>query len=219
MKAKNEIVKIIKKMDGKYSAYEIFSDWVEMCAIVIQNCCMVIHNQLWQKREDRYIQIANKYTEEEQNNLVYMYNLLLTALGEEMGDILGEIYMESGCGSKAAGQFFTPFSVSEAMAMLSVPNDVSEDKPYHMNEPSTGAGGMIIAVAKVLKNRGLNYQKCMEVVAQDLDWKAVHMTYLQLSLLGISATVVQGDTLIEPYANGYPQERVFYTPKKMGLLI
>ena len=112
MKAKNEIVKIIKKMDGKYSAYEIFSDWVEMCAIVIQNCCMVIHNQLWQKREDRYIQIANKYTEEERNNLVYMYNLLLTALGEEMGDILGEIYMESGCGSKAAGQFFTPFSVS-----------------------------------------------------------------------------------------------------------
>lgn len=219
MKAKNEIVKIIKKMDGKYSAYEIFSDWVEMCAIVIQNCCMVIHNQLWQRREDRYIQIANKYTEEEQNNFVHMYDLLLMALGEEMGDILGEIYMESRCGSKAAGQFFTPFSVSMAMAMLSVPKDISEDNPYRMHEPSTGGGGMIIAVAKVLRDRGLNYQKCMEVVAQDLDWKAVHMTYLQLSLLGISATVVQGDTLIEPYANGYPQERVFYTPKKMGLLI
>ena len=219
MKAKEEIVKIIGRMSGKYSAYEIFSDWVEMCAIVIQNSCMLFHNQLWQKREERYIRIANKYSEEEQNNLVYMYNLLLTALGEEMGDILGEIYMESGSGSKAAGQFFTPFSVSMAMAMLSIPNDISEDKPYRMHEPSTGGGGMIIAVAKVLRDRGLNYQRCMDVVAQDLDWKAVYMTYVQLSLLGISATVVQGNTLTEPYAKGYPEERVFYTPKRMGLLI
>lgn len=219
MKAKDEVVKTISRMSGKYSAYEIFSDWVEMCAIVIQNSCMLFHNQLWQKREDRYIQIANKYNEEEQNNFVYMYNLLLTALGEEMGDILGEIYMESGSGSKAAGQFFTPFSVSMAMAMLSIPNDISEDKPYRMHEPSTGGGGMIIAVAKVLRDRGLNYQRCMDVVAQDLDWKAVYMTYVQLSLLGISATVVQGNTLTELYAKGYPEERVFYTPKRMGLLI
>ena len=219
MKAKDEIVKIIKKMDGRYSAYEIFSDWVEMCAIAIQNSCVLFPNQLWEKREEKYIRIAKKYTEEEQNNLVHMYDLLLTALGEEIGDILGEIYMESGSGSKAAGQFFTPFSVSEAMATLSIPNDISEDKPYRMHEPSAGGGGMIIAVAKVLRDRGLNYQKCMEVVAQDLDWKAVYMTYVQLSLLGISATVVQGNTLTEPYVNGYPKERVLYTPRKMGVLV
>ena len=64
-----------------------------------------------------------------------------------------------------------------------------------MHEPSTGGGGIIIAAAKVLKDRGLNYQKCLKVVAQDLDWKGVYMTYVQLSLLGIEATVIQGDSL------------------------
>ena len=31
------------------------------------------------------------------------------------------------------------------------------------------------------------------------------------------AIVVQGDTLSEPCIVGYPAERVFYTPAKMGL--
>ena len=78
---------------------------------------------------------------------------------------------------------------------------------------------MIIAAACAIRNRGLNYQKCMKVVAQDLDWKSVYMCYLQLSLLGIRAVVVQGNTLREPYERGYPENRVLYTPGERGLLI
>lgn len=78
---------------------------------------------------------------------------------------------------------------------------------------------MIIAAAKVLKAKGVDYQRKMDVVAQDLDWKGVYMCYLQLSLLGIPAVCVQGDTLAEPYIPGYPRERVMYTPAKMGVLI
>ena len=77
---------------------------------------------------------------------------------------------------------------------------------------------MIIAAAAVMKDRGISYQDVLEVVAQDLDWKAVYMCYVQLSLLGINATVVQGSTLKEPYVQGYPEERIFRTPKKVGIL-
>ena len=59
----------------------------------------------------------------------------------------------------------------------------------------------------------------MEVVAQDLDWNGVFMSYVQFSLLGIDAIVVQGDTLIEPYVNGYPESRVLRTPRNRGVLI
>ena len=45
--------------------------------------------------------------------------------------------------------------------------------------------------AKTMKRMGLNYQSKMKVVAQDLDWLSVYMTYIQLSLLGINAIVVQ----------------------------
>ena len=79
---------------------------------------------------------------------------------------------------------------------------------------------MIIAAAKALSDSGINYQKHLEVVAQDLDWKGVYMTYLQLSLLGIKATVVQGDTLIEPFDPRKTDPRcILRTPAKMGALM
>lgn len=78
---------------------------------------------------------------------------------------------------------------------------------------------MIIAAAKVLKDAGINPQKHLKIVAQDLDWKCVYMCYLQLSLLGLKATVVQGNTLSDPYRKDYPAERTMKTPGWMGVLI
>ena len=75
---------------------------------------------------------------------------------------------------------------------------------------------MIIAAARVLKERGLNYQRCMKVTAQDLDWNSVYMTYVQLSLLGIDAEVIQGNTL----SDSMPEpKQIFLTPNRMGMLI
>lgn len=91
---------------------------------------------------------------------------------------------------------------------------------YYINEPSCGGGGMIIAAAAILKERGVNYQQVMEVVAQDLDWKGVYMCHLQLSLLGVRAICVQGDTLSNPYIQGKTEKRhILYTPAKMGVLL
>lgn len=88
-----------------------------------------------------------------------------------------------------------------------------------INEPSCG-GGMIIATACVLRNEGINYQRKIDVVAQDLDWKGVYMCYLQLSLLGIKAICVQGDTLSNPYIKGKTElSRILITPAKMGVLL
>ena len=79
---------------------------------------------------------------------------------------------------------------------------------------------MIIAAAAVLYEKGIDYQNILEVVAQDLDWKGVYMCYVQLSLLGISAVCVQGNTLMEPYdPKKTSKSHVLITPRKAGLLI
>lgn len=78
---------------------------------------------------------------------------------------------------------------------------------------------MIIAFAKAMAEQGIDYGKCLKVVAQDLDWKDVYMTFVQVSLLGIDAVVVQGDSLAEPYKPGYPPERVLETPVRKGLIL
>lgn len=69
---KGEIVKEIEKMSGQYTAYQIFSDWVTMLAISIQNACWTAYrgteqydNDLWQDREKRYLNIASRYTKDQ----------------------------------------------------------------------------------------------------------------------------------------------------------
>lgn len=161
-----EIAKEIAKMSGRYSPFAIFDDWVKCMALSIQNSCCLFHDKIWQQREEDYIQTMNKYEPDERHKLVELAGMLTNAFEEDMCDMLGDIYMESAAGNKNLGQFFTPFHLSYACAACTLPEDISEDNPFHINEPSIGGGGMIIAAAKVLKERGLNYQRCMKVVGQ-----------------------------------------------------
>lgn len=219
MDYKKEIIKKINAISGKYSPYEVFTNWIQCCSLAISNSCTLIEDKVWKEREKQYLAVIGRYTQEEAQEFVEMLAYLPLAFENGMSDILGEIYMEAGMGSKNTGQFFTPYHVSRMCAELVLPKP-DEDGIYRINEPSCGGGGMIIAAADVLKSRGINYQQKMDVVAQDLDWKGVYMCYLQLSLLGIRAVVVQGDTLSEPYTGkGYPAERVLYTPRKKGMLL
>ena len=54
---------------------------------------------------------------------------------------------------------------------------------------------MLIACAKVMRDKGLNYQKQMHAMAIDTDIVAVHMAYIQFSLLHIPAVVIHGNAL------------------------
>lgn len=215
-----KIAQKIESMSGTYAGYDIFSDWVKALAISISNSTDMIHGKIWQAREDQYMDIARKHGRETMEGFSELSEMLIEALDQEIQDVLGAVFMAGNWGAKSTGQFFTPFHVSMLTAATSIPKEISEEKPMIIHEPSTGAGGMIIAVAKILLQRGVNPQRCMRVVAQDLDWKGVYMTYVQLSLLGIKATVVQGDTLTEPFdSRRYPKERVMYTPAQKGMLI
>ena len=219
MEYKKEIIKRINNLSGSRSPYEVFCDWIKCCALSIQNSCFLFwHDAVWKAREEQYMETI-KYYGENSGVFAEMTGLLCMALEAEMEDVLGEIYMEAGLGNKNTGQFFTPFHVSKMSARLLLP-DKNDNGKIRLNEPSCGAGGMVIAAALLLKERGVNYQRMLDVVAQDLDWKAVYMCYVQLSYLGIKAVVVQGDTLSEPYTPGKTRpECVFYTPKWMGVLL
>lgn len=222
MKDKNEqvenhkkiIADMIVEISGHRSPYQVFYDWCTCMAMAFQNSCdMFKDSEIYKHHEELYQNTIKQYSKEEQEKLYEMTGRLFLAFENEISDYLGEIYMEAGCGNKYVGQFFTPFHLSELTAKLGVDG---ADKDYHMNEPSCGGGAMILATAKVLSDYGINFQKRLKVVAQDLDWLGVYMTYIQCSILGIDAIVVQGDTLKEPYVKGYSPKRILKTPKHMG---
>lgn len=219
MDKKQEIINTINRISGRYSAYEVFTDWIRCSALATSNAYQLSHDKVWQDREQAYLDTTKKYKKEELLEFSRMLIFLAEALEYKIEDVLGQVYMEGNMGSRAAGQFFTPYHLSRLCAGL-VTSQPDEDGIFRLSEPSCGGGGMIIATADVLRERRIDYQRCMKVVAQDLDWKGVYMCYLQLSLLGIDAEVIQGNTLSEPYIRGnYPPDRVLLTPKRMGVLL
>lgn len=185
----DKIIKTIQSMIGKYGVYNIFEDWVRMLALAYAN--QIVFNQ---KREDEYLEIVKRYDDAEIAKFCEMYVWLLEWAEEQMTDMLGYIYMHLELGSKAHGQFFTPYHVCQMMAKM----QKYDGKIIKVNEPSCGAGGNIIALAEALKEQGINYQQKMEVICQDIDTKAVYMTYVQMCLYGIPAIVYQANTLSDP---------------------
>lgn len=219
MDYKKEIIQIIKLISGRYSPYEIFCDWVQCTSLSISNACCVFRDEVWKEREEKWRSIASRYTSEEMEKFGEMVALLCGALKKEKRDVLGEICMETGMGSKAAGQFFSPFEIAEMCASITNNNGDAQKKKIIIDS-ACGGGGMIIATAAELEKRGINYQKTLKVIAQDLDWKAVHMCYVQLSLLGVDAVCVQGDALEEAYdQKKTPKQRVLITPNHAGMLL
>ena len=211
---KEDIVKTIQQVAGRHSVYKIFGDWIQMLALEISIAVD------WVTQEDRKAEwetVASGYSDKEKEAMAKATAYLIEAFEEEPEDILGWCYMHLETNSKSLGQFFTPYHLCELMAKISLDSDTDHSS---IAEPSCGAGGNIIAVLCELKRRGVNYQREVDIVAQDLDWRCVHMCYVQLSLLGAKAIVVQGDTLRDPYIPGKTERSHLYiTPMKAGAII
>jgi len=205
---KKELVKLFNSLRYRYDMYTLFSDFVELGALAISNS---VDKQQFEKREEKYLQVIHKYEQEETEVFPKMLAIVTDALGRRMTDILGEVYMELEISNKDTGQFFTPYDVAKMMAQMTISDheDTIKDKGFFtVNEPAVGGGVTIIALAEALRNKGYNYQKQMRVVAQDIDPKSVHMSYLQFSLLGIDATVLRGNTLT------LKMDEAWHTPMK-----
>lgn len=94
MNPKEEIVKTILQLSGKYSAQEIFTDWVRCCALSISNSTGVKHDKTWEEREKMYLSTMDRYTAEEQKQFPQMLGLLGMELEKTFSDVLGSVYME-----------------------------------------------------------------------------------------------------------------------------
>lgn len=200
-----EILKLFDNCPIKYSNAEIISDVFELGALSVSN--QVDHRKcVYKRREERFKEIAEKYKADFkfiQTVFSKIYALLITQTNprNRFNDWLGDLYMKSFTQSSKAGQFFTPYHVSKACALMSIdPKAVQAakdgDKIITIHEPTVGAGGMVIAALDVLYNEHrFNYTRNAFVDCGDIDKRCVHMTYLQLALAGVPAVVFHRDGL------------------------
>jgi len=195
-----EFQKVFSSLCNSKSAWQVWSDFVEMTAIAISNSCE-IRPKVKQDREERYHSIINSYTTEEQKVFPQLISILTMALERNPEqDFLGEMFMAMELGSHWKGQFFTPYSVCKAMAAITIADAkerLSEKNWIGINDPACGAGATLIAARNQLELMRIGSDKAF-FVAQDLDRTAGMMCYIQLSLLGCAGYVVIADTICNP---------------------
>jgi len=188
---------LMRQVSYRHRIHQVFADFCEMSAISISNAVDIGRREA---REARYLQIASRYERSELEQFPRMLAHLVEGLEAGPCDFLGELFMGLELGNHWVGQFFTPYPVASMMARMNAshltPEAVHELGGFvTVNEPACGAGGMVIAFAEALQSQGVNYQRCMHATLQDLDVTAVHMAYLQASLMYVPAIVIQGNTL------------------------
>ncbi len=199
-----EFISKLETLDRSKNIAEVFNDFTTLSLCSLSQPFYRSRNI-----ELRYNNTICKYTKEQAEEFSKLLAFLISGLEEKHQDFLGQIYSNLNLGNSKKGQFFTPYSISRMMAEINFTDLKSEidNKGFiTLLEPGCGSGGMIIAYAETMKNKGYNYQHKLYAEAVDIDEICFKMTYIQLSLLGIPARVLRGDSLKMMYYE------VFYTP-------
>jgi hypothetical protein len=190
-----ELASLLRDNARRHRLHEVFSDFCELGALSISNA---IDKTQFDAREARYLQIVGRYETEEVHRFPRMLAVLVDWLECGFADCLGELFMSLELGDHWKGQFFTPYPVCGLMARITVGDvrpQIERQGFVTISEPACGAGAMVIACADAIHAQGVNFQQAMHVTAVDIDATAVHMAYLQFSLLHVPAIVVHGNTL------------------------
>ena len=154
------------------------------------------------KREEEYLEAIKGYERADLDALCEAFALLV----EEMQnypyrDLLGPLYAEVGAKGDRdfRGEFYTPWPVCDLMAAINF-GDVQEfreatrEQPVEVLEPAAGSGGMILAFAQQMFHNNIPLSRA-HFSLWDVAKVACDMAYTNLSLWGVPATVVWGNSL------------------------
>ena len=146
--------------------------------------------------------ILSRYTPEIRKGFPALWQITVDAYRDNADqDFLGPIYMEvsSSKGEKKAGQYFTPYFLSVLAAKLSFniaakKRELADYGYVTVFETAVGAGGMLIALAKIAEDNGIP-RTALRARGEDIDPCCVYMAYIQCSLAMIPAVIAFDNAL------------------------
>ncbi len=178
----------------KSSTITVFADFCRIAA-----CCFAAGT-----REDEYFEAIKSYSKDELTQLSKALALLISEMeSKPFTDVLGTYYLDiaSHSSKQSRGEFYTPPEISKLMAKISVNAEsvIEKGKPITVNEPACGAGGMMLTLAEQFAphstGKEKSYVDLLRVTCQDINPVGVDMCYINMTLWGIPATMICGDTL------------------------
>jgi hypothetical protein len=160
-------------------------------------------------REAEYEAERKRWDDASMTRFAHAHAQMMLEAGEHCyRDILGPVHQEwlGKKGQQWGGEFHTPYAISSAMArMLCDLNTFEHPDPVTVQEPACGSGQLILCLVEWMHENNLNGTR-IQLEAWDISPAAVDMCLINLTLYGVPARVVHGNTLkLEAW-------RHFYTP-------
>ena len=195
-----EFLDVFNQMCYTRSSWQVWADVMSAIACSLSNAVDKTPER-YEAREKEYEQCIKRLGSVElPAKLMAIITAALTINPEQ--DFLGAMYMKLNLGNHWKGQFFTPYSLCQCMAEISLGQDENTEiksKGYlSVNDPACGAGATLLAAANTFRKRGIDYQRDVLFVGQDIDRVVGQMRYIQMSLLGCPGYVVIADSLTNP---------------------
>lgn len=190
-----DVFESIKKKTGQ-SSFEAWQSFVYVIgytlAVTCGNDCIKIK---------KTFEMAFEVVKEAREEFCALEDALIQSITDnKFQDAMGGLYMRLGIGNEAGGQFFTPFHLSRLMAKIDLDKDavwktILEKGYISVSEPSCGSGGNVIAFCNACHDTGIDYQQYVYFECQEISEMTALMCFIQLSLMGIAAQIIVGDTL------------------------
>ena len=180
-------------------SWRVWSDFITASAISLSNP-FETNPERKEEREKEYAECIKRLGGIEKPAEM-LKNVVMAFEENPAQDFLGSLFTKIGLNNHWRGQFFTPYTVCEMMAKVTLSQadeEISSKGYVSILDSACGAGAILIAAANVLRCNKINYQRNALFVAQDIDRTVGLMCYIQLSLLGCSGYVVIGDSIPNP---------------------
>lgn len=208
----HEITQIFQTLSRRHDTASLFKDFCQTAAIALAN---KVDKRQYARREKLYLDIVGQYKQDKEVVLAFCDILgeVALSLADTPADVLGPVFHQLELHNRFKGQFFTPHPLCAFMAHMLVGTKADTNLLLKQHgflralEPTCGSGAMIIALAETLKDIDINYHEQLHVTAIDIDPKCIHIAYIQLSLLGIPAVLIHGNSL-----NPRDIRELWYTP-------
>lgn len=199
MNLNKELIKLSDMTHGRINRTQVFSDFLAYGALLLGMRTDPVHSKNY---AEQFESLHKNYTASEwdtfHQGLVTLSNHVVE--NSQMGcftDLFADTYQAIGAQSRAMKQDFTPASIGKLMAAIVLPEHptLPECGYFTLNDPTCGSGTLLLHFAELYAQRGFNPSSQLVAQAADLDIRCVYMAYLNLSLYGIPAVIVHGNTI------------------------
>lgn len=193
------LVEIANITRGRISRTQTFSDFIAYSALTLSIRTDPVHAE---KRHNTLKQLKNTYRDAEWNS----FHEGLVALSKEVVknvqrdrfiDLFALTFIKIGAVNKELKQDFTPPDVAKLKANIVFRQDTAlpQEGFFTLNDSTCGSGTILLAGVERIAELGFNPSAQLVVLASDYDPRCAQMAYLNLSLYGIPAVVVCGNTI------------------------